>query len=78
MQIAEWPCITDGVERAKAPRPLRPAGRRNTVCPVCGDQPLDEGGTQVQGLQGETEHNTATHEAYDTVTRTPSVPIVHL
>ena len=43
---------------------------------LCGDQPLDEGGTQVQGLQGETEHNTATHEAYDTVTRTPSVPIL--
>ena len=55
--------VADGVECAKAPRRLRAAGRQNTVCHVGRPTIRPRGVQRVQGLQGETEHNTTTHEA---------------
>ena len=59
----QCPCVADRVERAKASRRLRTAGRPNTVCHVWGLTIRPRGAHGVQGLQGETKHNTATHEA---------------
>ena len=54
--------VADGVECAKAPRRLRAAGRQNTVCHVGRPTIRPRGAHRVQGLQGETEHNTTTHD----------------
>ena len=50
----QCPSVADGVERAKAPRRLLPAGRPNTVCHVWGPTIRPRGAHRVQGLQVET------------------------